>query len=543
MVISKKLNFSIYIYILIYNKYFKNTTNTNTYIYKFIMNEYTILETKQFRGCGFMTICKYNNTGDIIYIGDKDSKIITAIGTQDYNIIGTFYGHNGIVWSLDISKDDNILVSASGDLTIGFFEAKIGTKIHQFNCKCIPKYVCIQKNQQTTNLAAIICEALTKKSSTYICIYDLDNVKNDNFDEKTKLLWTRQSKPNVMLWLSDEELLIGCDDGKIIQRNIYDVNGEMEKEYQIHSGSIKSMVWNKNFTQILTGSLDCTSQQIDISNGFKITKIFKSSVPVNWAIWNHNNKKVILGGGIEAMNVAKTSDNDLNIKIYKSTDQKLTHHIGSHFGPIRYIDKSPQGKNFISASQDGSVKIYLVIDEETNQNIDSKQESEPNPNQNINISLQLARFGDGLNYNVKLKSETNKMINLSWKPPKIKEQVVKNWIPGMPIPKDNSDDFKVNGCSYIDSRLEELRKKEAEQNSTIRITNLPHDIGVKDLAELFDLYGRIEERGGIKIKNYGDSTMAFIKYVYTESALKAIDNMDGYPLDHYIIKVELAIQR
>ena len=37
--------------------------------------------------------------------------------------------------------------------------------------------------------------------------------------------------------------------------------------------------------------------------------------------------------------------------------------------------------------------------------------------------------------------------------------------------------------------------------------------------------------------------MAFIKYVYHEAAIKAIDNMDGYPLDNYIIKVEIAIQK
>ena len=103
------------------------------------MEEYSVIKTKQYRGCGFMTVCKYNNTGDIIYIGDKDSKIISAIDTQDYNVIGTFSGHNGVVWSMDISKDDNILVSASGDLTIGFFDAKNGEKLFQSSERCIPK--------------------------------------------------------------------------------------------------------------------------------------------------------------------------------------------------------------------------------------------------------------------------------------------------------------------------------------------------------------------------------------------------------------------
>ena len=500
------------------------------------MNEYNIIETKQFRGCGFMTVCKYNNTGDIIYIGDKDSKIITAIDTQDYNVIGTFSGHNGIIWHLDISKDDDILITASGDLTIGFFDAKKGNKIFQSSEKCIPKYVCAQKKTQiniTMNLVGIICEALTKKSSTYISIYDLNIVNSENFVPLKKLIWIKQSKPTVMIWLNDDNILIGCDDGKIIQRNINDINGENETEYKIHTLSIKSIVWNKTFTQILTGSLDCTSKQIDVSSEGKLNVLceYKSNVPINYAIWNHNDKKIILGGGIEAMNVAKTSDNDLNIKIYRTSDQKLTNHISSHFGPIRYIDLSPCDKNFMTASQDGSVKIYFMVD------------SEQQKSSNIN-KITFEKFGDALHNNNSLKNETVKIFNLSWKPPKVKEQVIKKWIPGMP--KDNNIDKSTN--IFINKNnnscdIYESEKQEIEQNSTIRITNLPYGIKPKDLLELFDLYGRIEERNGIKIKEYGDSTMAFIKYVYSESATKAIDNMDGYPIEHHIIKVEMAVHK
>lgn len=496
-----------------------------------------------------MTVCKYNNAGDLIYIGDKDSQIVTVIDTLDYNIIGTIEGHNGIIWNLDISKDDLILITASGDLTTGFFNAKNGIKIYQSNEKCIPKYVCAQKDHstfKTTNLVGIICEALTRKSTTYISIYDLDTIREENFGEKIKLLWVKQSKPNVMTWLTNNELLIGCDDGTIIRRNINDLGGEFEKEYQIHTQSIKSIVWNKSRTQILTGSLDCEAKQIEIKDdGLNILYTYKSTVPINYAIWNHNDRKVILGGGIEAMNVAKTSDNDLNIKIYRTSDQKLTNHIGSHFGPIRYIDIASNSKNFMTASQDGTVKIYFITDVETNgkkveQNTQKVKESEKD-------KIRFERFGNGLYCDDSLKNETNKMINLSWKSPKVpkvKEQVVKkNWVPGMSRSTDDDGIYKANDRINLDDKMDEYKKQQVVLNSTIRITNLPYWIRIKDLGELFDLYGRIEERGGIKIKDYGDTTMAFIKYVYPESAIKAIENMDGYSIEHLIIKVEMALQK
>ena len=68
------------------------------------------------------------------------------------------------------------------------------------------------------------------------------------------------------------------------------------------------------------------------------------------------------------------------------------------------------------------------------------------------------------------------------------------------------------------------------------------------MFDMFDLYGRIEDRNGIKIKEYEDNIygkqiIAFIKYVYPEAAQKAINNMDCSPFDHHVLKVELAKPR
>ena len=511
------------------------------------MEEYKNIETKIYRGNGFMTISKYNNSGELIYIADKDSKAITCIETFNYSIVGTFEGHTGVIWNLDISKDDLILISCSGDLTICFFDTIEGKKLHQLQQRCIPKYICTQKNQKT-NLVAIICEALTKKTNTYISIYDLEKINSEDFIEITKLNWNYVCKPNIILWLNEENLIIGCDDGKIILRNINDIDGNYDKEYKFHEDSIKSLIWNKTFNKILTSSLDCTSKTINTEN-WEIISIYYSTVPINWACWNHNEKKVFIGGGIEAMNVAKTSNNDLNLKIYRTSDQKLTNHIGSHFGPIRYIDMSPNSKNFISASQDGTVKIYFIKDEQDTKKIENTDCTEKT----------FKKFGN-IYDTIYLNDEIIKMLNLNWKPSSIKKTEKKiNWIPGMPKPTEintenksnknlnstinNSELFEINSSTDLDKKFENLNKDNESNNSTIRITNLPTYIKHKELYDLFDLYGRIEEKNGIKIIDYENNTIAFIKYVYPESAIKAINNMDKSPIDYNIITVEFAKQK
>lgn len=531
------------------------------------MEQFSTIETKVFRGLGFMTTSKYNNSGSMLYIADKDSKVITCVSTDNYEIVGVFQGHSGVVWNLDISQDDNIMISCSGDLTICFWNTQNGSMISKFYEKCIPKYVCTQK-KLTTNLTAVICEAITKKTPTYIGIFNLDELvkkntgsrfdiinglDNSNEDSKTKLEWKRTAKPIVLTWLNENVLIIGCDDGTLVLRDINDLEGNCETEYKFHTGPIKSIVWNKTRTQILTGSGDCEAKQIDITN-WEVKATYKSSVPINYACWNHNDRKVLIGGGIEAMNVAKTSNNDLNLKIYRTSDQKLVNHLSSHFGPIRYIDKAPKGKNFVSASQDGTAKVYFVKDEDNAQTPSQTPVQTPTKSDMIDntfgreqlfTNAQIIRFGLD-EERLFLTNETNKIENLSWKP---KQQTpsaspAKKWIPGMPKPKEQTDNlFQISSNSIeLDERIKKLNEESNEQISTIRINNLPPDIRPRELADMFDLYGRIAERDGIKIKKYDENqnTMAFIKYVYPESALKAIENMDGYALDYNIIRVELS---
>ena len=492
------------------------------------MEEYSEIKTKQYRGQGFMTISKYSNDGKMLYIGDKDSKIITSINTKDYSIERIFEGHGGIVWNLDISYNNLILITASGDLSIRFFDIITGNLLYKTDERAIPKYICTQKdNLKKTNFVAIICEALTKKSSTYITIYDLDKIILGDFIEYMRIDWVSiipTNKPTVLEW-TDSNLIVGCDDGQIVIINL--IQNKVVLSKQIHSGSIKSIVLNKNKTGILTGSIDSTAKYLLIDTLEQINE-YKSTVPINWACWNHNEKKVLIGGGIEAMNVAKTLSNDLNLKVYRTNDQKLVGHLGSHFGPIRYIGINPCGKNYASASQDGSVKIYLIDENEELKELDKQKDPTK----------------------IYLIDETNKMFNLTWKPSKnhvlvqnnskthTQTQIQTKWIPGMPKPTTHIDSFVVKNFVERSDRVEN------EPQCTIRITNLPRSTNSKQLYELFDLYGRINgDIRGVRIIHYDDATMAFINYEYPESVHKAIDRMDGYPIDHHIIKVEIAKPR
>jgi len=102
----------------------------------------------------------------------------------------------------------------------------------------------------------------------------------------------------------------------------------------------------------------------------------------------------------------------------------------------------------------------------------------------------------------------------------------------MPGYKNNFDKSKSE--KYTEE-TEEKKKK----SFTIKINNLPDDVRIKELLEIYEYYGRIEERG-INIKNYKENTIAFIKYTSHESALKAIESTDRKKFGYCVLNVELA---
>ena len=95
------------------------------------------LNVKQFRGQGFMTVSKFAPSGNLLFIADKDSKYVSLISTSTNQLVGTYNGHNGVIWHLDISSDSNYMITCSGDMYCIIWDvnkvANIRVKNHTLN--------------------------------------------------------------------------------------------------------------------------------------------------------------------------------------------------------------------------------------------------------------------------------------------------------------------------------------------------------------------------------------------------------------------------
>jgi translation initiation factor 3 subunit I len=470
---------------------------------------------KQFRGQGFMTVSKFNSNGELLFIADKDSKYISLISTSDNKIIGTYDGHNGVIWSLDMTLDTKYMLSCSGDMSCILWNVENGEIITRINETGIPKYVSINNN----NLVAIACDPISKRSKSYIKIYTLNDLLNNETEKHIQIFEEKTMRATTVNWLSDEDIIVSYDDGTIKKINYK--KKEIIQELKIHEDAIKFVFLTKTKKEILTSSIDKQTKLMDVET-LKTNKTFKSTVPINCAVLTPNEDYVLLGGGIEAMMVAKTCDNDLTTKIYQVSNEKLIKEIKNHFGPIRYIDYNSKNESFVTASQDGTAKIHYL-----------------KPITNINSNYET--FGQVVFKNedeIKLNNETVKIEepetkkNTQNQTDKNKIKIKQNQI--YPIghelykKEEKISDFKIN--VKINS--------EKKENSSIKVSNLPSDVELSDLWDIFEFYGRIEENG-IKIKKFFNDTVAFINFSTHESAQKAIEKCNKMKIGFCIISVEM----
>jgi len=440
-----------------------------------------------YRGNGFMTISKYNKSGNLLFIADKDSKIITIIDTNSKIILGNYTGHNGVIWYLDVCDDSKTMISLSGDMSIIKWNLT-NASYKKMIVKSIPKYINI-----FNNLYVVSFDPISKKSVSSFQIFNLDT------DE---LLFTyeeenNQKKITTINFLDDNLLFITFDNGFY---GIFCTESKVfTKLEKLHENSIKSVSFNKDRTRLITSSIDCTCKIINLSN-YNCEVVIENIVPCNYAVFSPLRNYVIVGGGIDAMLVSQKSNNDFTARFYSAKSGKFISGIGGHFGPIRYISFHPDGKCFTTASQDGIVRLNYIDDD-----IPS-------------TTTETIKFINDIN--IPLEYEESKQI--------IKQD----------IKQEEKKESKLYTFTSRTKYVERERETERRDTFAIKISNLPPDIEYHDLTELFEFFGRIKERG-ITIKKYNDDTVAFINYLDKSCAEKAFSNMNGYRMGYQIIKIEV----
>lgn len=300
-----------------------------------------------------LTQVKYNREGDLLVTCAKNLQPCLWL-SDDGKRLGTFEGHNGAVWTCEMTWDSDRLITGSADQTIKIWELRTGKELftmpHREPCRAV-------KLSFGESFLAATTDAFIE-SPPGIHIY---RMASDIADQSAKPVfqWTApKGRITRVYWTDLNRQLITSHDGGILRR--WDVEtGKCLQETQVHEDAIQDMQMSADQTHAITASLDKTAKLIDVET-FEVLKTYKTGKFVQSAAISPIFDHVVCGGGQDASQVTTTAaaaggfESRFFHKIYQEEFGRLR----GHFGPINSIAFHPSGRSFTTGGEDGYVRIH-----------------------------------------------------------------------------------------------------------------------------------------------------------------------------------------
>ncbi|GAB1198971.1 eukaryotic translation initiation factor 3 subunit I [Aspergillus pseudonomiae] len=299
---------------------------------------------------------KFNRDGDLLFSVAKD-KIVCAWWSANGERLGTYNGHQGAIWTVDVSPNTVLLATGSADNTVRLWNVKTGECIKVWDFPTAVKRV-----EFTPDGSRLL--AVTEKRMGFlgtIAVLDINYEDLEAQAEEPSLRITcTESKATVAGWsYLGKYIIAGHEDGSVSQ---YDSKtGEQLENVQAHEfdNLISDIQFSPDRTYFITASKDKSAKLIS-SRNLAILKTYVADTPLNSAAITPKKEYVILGGGQAAMDVTTTSarQGKFEARFYHKVFEDEIGRVRGHFGPLNTVAVHPAGTSYASGGEDGYVRVH-----------------------------------------------------------------------------------------------------------------------------------------------------------------------------------------
>ncbi|CAO2825700.1 unnamed protein product [Amaranthus hypochondriacus] len=304
-----------------------------------------------------LTFLKYNRDGDLLFSCAKDHNP-TVWFADNGERLGTYRGHNGAVWSCDISWNSSRLLTGSADQTAKLWDVKSGELLYTFTFDSPARSVDFSTGDK---LAVMTTDPFMTKTSA-IHVKRITEDVEEQTNESVLVMRGPTGRINRAVWGPLNKTIISCGEDAII-RAWDPVTGQevmsTKDNENGHKKTITSLCLSADKSHFLTGSLDKSAKLWD-TRTLTLIKTYATEQPVNAVTMSPLLDHVVLGGGQDASAVT-TTDHRAGKFEAKFYDKILTEEIGGvkgHFGPINALAFNPDGRSFASGGEDGYVRLH-----------------------------------------------------------------------------------------------------------------------------------------------------------------------------------------
>lgn len=302
-----------------------------------------------------ITQIKYNREGDLIFSSAKDKNPNVWFSLNGERL-GTYNGHNGAVWCIDVDWDTVNLMSGAADATCKIWDVSTGQIKHNFVCA---NGVRTCEFSYSGNLAMYSTDS-TLKESCYIIVRDLRMPESSDPVKKIDITSQKFSKITSSTWGSlDDTIITGHDTGELM---VWDLRRETELSHKTkpHNKTITSLQRDLRSGFVISASKDCSAKLFD-SETLKELKLYKTEKPVNSAAISPLKDHVVLGGGQEAVDAAVHSKSGkFEARFFHLVFEEEFARVRDHFGPINSVAFHPDGKSYSSGGEDGFIRVHYM---------------------------------------------------------------------------------------------------------------------------------------------------------------------------------------
>ncbi|KAJ4142355.1 translation initiation factor eIF3 subunit [Fusarium falciforme] len=222
-----------------------------------------------------LTQIRYNLDGDLIFSVAKDQQICVWF-SHNGERLGTYHGHVGAIWTVDVNPTSTMIASGSADNTIRLWEVKTGRLIKTWEFPTAVKRV--EFNEDGTKLLGV-----TEKRMGYlsnIVVVDINpDVNAEQSDEKVLTIVCDESKATVAGWSALSKYIIaGHEDGSVSR---YDAKtGDLLDNVPVHelNQPIVDLQWSPDRTYFITACKDKTAKLIS-ARDLEVLKTYVADTP------------------------------------------------------------------------------------------------------------------------------------------------------------------------------------------------------------------------------------------------------------------------
>lgn len=303
-----------------------------------------------------LTFLKYNRDGDLLFSCAKDHNP-NLWYAHNGERLGNYKGHNGAVWSCDVSRDSTRLITGSADTTAMLWEVETGQRLFTFEFFGPARSVAFSEGEKM----ALISVDPFMGSPAAIAVVNIDMNSKEQSNEERMKIEGPSGRINCAVWGPLNETIIAAGEDCVIRQ--WDVEtGKLLKETDpdiSHKKTVTDLQKSADGSHFITGSSDKTAKLWDVRT-LNLLKTYQTERPINAAAISPLLDHVVIGGGQDAADVTTTSSRagKFEAKFFHKIFEEELGGVRGHFGPINALAFSPDGRSFASGGEDGYVRLH-----------------------------------------------------------------------------------------------------------------------------------------------------------------------------------------